>query len=272
MSRRPDDVLEETQWDYFWVPGDVKVTDRPELLYFSCPRDVPILNTVTRTRADAEALPGLIDEVSRAHRNIRSRWLVRDLPASAPLQQALAAAGYAPTVRTFASAIGVKEYAPRVVADIVVRQVLDLNALRDCVAVIGKAFSVDRSFTDEELSRDLENCTGPSPRVQRFVAYDARSNKPLSSGGMTLFPALGFALLWGGGTVPEARGRGAYTAVLAARVERARELGFDYVGLYAIEDTSAPIVLRQGFKRHGTMTYWGRGPLRAQRPPGAGGL
>jgi len=35
-------------------------------------------------------------------------------------------------------------------------------------------------------------------------------------------------------------------------------LGFAYVGLYAVTDTSAPIVLRQGFKRYGAMTYWER--------------
>jgi hypothetical protein len=60
--------------------------------------------------------------------------------------------------------------------------------------------------------------------------------------------------------VPEARGRGAYSAVLAARAKRAAQLGLRYIGLYAIGDTSAPIVARQGFARHGAMTYWQREP------------
>jgi hypothetical protein len=258
MCQNPDDVLEMTQWDYFWVPNDVTITDRRELLYFSCPRDVPILNAVTRTRAEAQNLPELIGEVSRAHRNVRSRWLVRDLPSSVPLKTALAAAGYTPTVQTLASAIRVGEYAPRAVDNIVVRQVSDMTSLRDCAAVIGRAFPGGRAFTDEELARDLRNCTGENSRVHRFVAYDGRNNNPLSSGGMTLFPALGFGLLWAGGTIPEARGRGAYSAVLTARVTKARELDLDYVGLYAVVDTSAPIVLRHGFKTYGTMTLWER--------------
>ncbi|HEX5032577.1 MAG TPA: hypothetical protein VFX78_14100 [Candidatus Eisenbacteria bacterium] len=254
---RPDDILERTQWDYFWVPGDVQVTDRPELLYYSCPRDVPTLNVVTRTRAEPERLPDLIEEVSQSHRKARSRWLVRDLPDWEPLKLALQAAGYSPHVHTFASAIDVKEHESRPVQDIVVRQVLDMPTLRDCVAVSEQAFPGTRVVTEEELARDLQIATAGT-RVHRFVAYDRDTGKPLSSGGMTLFPALRFGFLWAGGTIPEARGRGAYSAVLRARVERARDLGFEYVGLYAAADTSAPIVLRQGFKRYGAMTYWER--------------
>src|SRR5262245_9667028 len=236
----PDDILEMTQWDYFWVPGDVRVTDRPELLYFSCPRNTPLLNNVLRTRAEPERLPALIDEVCQAHQNVRSRWLVRDLPDWKPLEKALGAAGYQPHVHTFATAIDVKEYAPRPAQDLVVRQVLDMQTLQDCVAVSEQAFPGTRAVTEEELARDLENITGGT-RVQRFVAYDSATMRPISSGGMTLFPALRFGFLWAGGTIPEARGRGAYSAILKARVDRARDLGFDYVGLYAVTNTSAPI-------------------------------
>jgi len=133
-----------------------------------------------------------------------------------------------------------------------------MQSLRDCTGVIGRAFPGGRAFTQMELEHDLRNCTGPNARVQRFVAYDDKSGRPLSSGGMTLYPALGFGLLWAGGTIPEARGRGAYAAILGARIKRARELGFDYVGLYAMVNTSAPIVLRHGFRAYGSMTYWER--------------
>ncbi len=258
----PDDILERTQWDYFWVPGDVHVTDRPELLFYSCPRDVPMLNTVTRTRAEPGRLPGLIQEVSRAHRSVRSRWLVRELPASAPLERALAAAGYAPSVRTFATAVGVEEYVPRATRAVTVHRVADMATLRDCVSVIVKAFPDRLTFTEEELELDLEQCAGADSRVARYVAYDSGTGEPLSSGGLTLFPPLAFGLLWAGGTIPEARGRGAYSAVLAARITRARERGCRYAGLYAVTDTSAPIVLRQGFKKYGAMTYWERPPVR----------
>jgi hypothetical protein len=258
MSLDPDNILEMTQWDYFWVPDDVTVVDRPELLFYSCARDVPVLNTVTRTRGDAERLPALVDEVTQAHGGVRSRWLVRNLPGAAPLERTLAGAHYVPSVHTVAAAIDVSEHAGRTAGDILVRRVHDMPSLRDCVAVADRAFPGTRSFTEEELERDLGICAAAESRVQRYVAYDSGSGQPLSSGGLTLFPKLKFGLLWGGGTIPEARGRGAYTGVLKARVDAAREHGLTHVGLYAVTTTSAPIILRQGFKTYGTMTYWER--------------
>ena len=260
MRLSPDDIIEMAHWDYFWIPEDVKVTDRPELLFLSCPRDVPILNTVCRTRAEPRELPDLVDEVIRAHSDVRSRWLVREIPGAVPLKKVLASAGYAPALEAFACAIDVTEYVPRPTESIVVRRVLDMPSLLDCVAVSSRAFQSDRAFTDEELAVDLKACTVPDSRVRRFVAYDGTNNEPLASGGMTLFPALDFGLLWAGGTIAEARGRGAYSAVLRARILEARELGFQFVGLYALTTTSAPIVLRQGFRSYGAMSYWERTP------------
>lgn len=73
---------------------------------------------------------------------------------------------------------------------------------------------------------------------------------------MTMFPDLGFGLIWAGGVVPEHRGHGVYTALLAARVRDALAHGIHTVGLYAKVETSSPIVAAQGFERHGSMTYY----------------
>ena len=45
-----NEVLERTQWDFFWVPSDVTIVDRPEIAYIHCARRVVYLNQVTRTR------------------------------------------------------------------------------------------------------------------------------------------------------------------------------------------------------------------------------
>jgi len=60
--------------------------------------------------------------------------------------------------------------------------------------------------------------------------------------------------------VPELQGRGAYGAVLAARVAEARRLGAERVGLFALRSTSGPIVAARGFEKAGAMTYWERAP------------
>jgi hypothetical protein len=69
---------------------------------------------------------------------------------------------------------------------------------------------------------------------------------------------MGIAMLWGGGTVPDGRGRGAYRAVLAARAAHAAALGVGLLGVYAREGTSAPILERLGFRRGAAMTLWDR--------------
>ena len=59
----PEERLERTGWDFFWVSKDAVVVDRPEIAYVACDRDVLYLNTVAKTRAAAGDLPRLIDEV-----------------------------------------------------------------------------------------------------------------------------------------------------------------------------------------------------------------
>ena len=92
------------------------------------------------------------------------------------------------------------------------------------------------------------------------MARDAATGEALAAGGLTVFAAQRFGFLWAGGTAPEARRRGAYAALVAARVAAARALGLTHVGLYARVDTSAPIAEANGFRRGGPMTYWERPP------------
>ncbi|RLB45934.1 MAG: hypothetical protein DRI90_27880 [Deltaproteobacteria bacterium] len=257
----PDDLLEQTQWDTFWISDDVEIVDRPELLYLRCLRDIPMLNTVTRTRGEVADLPRLVAEVALAHRQVCSRWLVRDLPLRPALEQVLEAADYAPSFPTSGYSIAVDAFQDRYGSDCSVRPVSSMTELRDSVRVTEAAFGAPAHATPKELLGYLAECTRNGGRVYRYVAYDPRTGAPLSTGGMTHYPSLRFCLLWAGSTIAEARGRGCYGAVLAARVERARTLGAVRVGLYAHVDTSAPIVRRLGFERHGNMTFWDRPPV-----------
>jgi GNAT superfamily N-acetyltransferase len=252
----PDETLERTQWDFFWIPDDAEVADRPELAYVRCVRPVSALNCATRIRAAAEQLPALVEEVRGAHAGRRSKWLVCPQNRTAALERSLVAGGYAPTSDHDGYVLGVHDYQRRPAADVVVHQVDSHQRLVDCVRVMCQAFDGPWTATAAELQHDLELCTGAGARVQRYVAYDQRSAEPIASAGLTAYPALRFGFLWAGGTVPHARGRGAYSALVAARIQRAAQLGIDAVGLYAKLDTSAPIVAKQGFTRHGRMTYW----------------
>ena len=252
----PDEVLEQTQWDFFWVTPDTTVVDRPEIAYISCPRDVGYLNTVTRTRAAPEQLPALLDEVGRAHAAVRSRWLVCPGSRSPALERALADAGWSPRWDHDGFTIDVDRFVPRPSPGLTARPVDGWDELLAWFDVSGRAFEEHRVPAEDEIRLELERCTRPGARVSRYLVSE--HGEPICAAGMNLYPELRFGFLWAGGTVPEARCRGAYSAVVAARVAHARDLGFDRVGLYARVDSSAPIVAKQGFQRCGRMTYWDR--------------
>jgi GNAT superfamily N-acetyltransferase len=64
-----------------------------------------------------------------------------------------------------------------------------------------------------------------------------------------------FGMLYGGGVAPAYRGRGAYRALVAARVAEARRRGVKYLGTEARE-TSRPILEQLGFAPFDSETTW----------------
>ena len=71
----------------------------------------------------------------------------------------------------------------------------------------------------------------------------------VSTGGCTV--ADGFVRLWGAATLPDARGRGAYRAVLAGRLRLGAEMGATTALVKGRISTSAPILARAGFEHFG---------------------
>lgn len=251
----PADMLEQSQWDTFWVPRDTVVTSRPEVLYLQCARRVDYLNTVLRIRATGARLDAVIDEVRKAHRGSASRWFVPDTFDLHEVEAKLHAAGYEAHHVHEARCMRVEDYKPPTNGVHRVHAIDAITRLRDAIGVYDLAFDRQTEMSEDALREDLAACTGDDRRVYRYVAYD-REGTPVASAGMNVFPRLGFGFLWGGGTIATARGRGAYAALVAARLEAASRLGLAVVGLYARKETSAPIVSRLGFEHHGIMTDW----------------
>lgn len=69
---------------------------------------------------------------------------------------------------------------------------------------------------------------------------------PVSAARMDFHPGTEFASLWGGGTLPEWRGKGIYRALIAYRTRIAAERGYRYLQVDA-SDQSRPILRRLGF-------------------------
>ena len=133
-------------------------------------------------------------------------------------------------------------------AGVAIRRVTDWAGLSDVVAVGIRAFGEDYSRTNDEFIARVEYGT-----VLFYVAY--LDGEPVSAARLEMPRLSEFAGLFGGGTVPEHRGRGIYRALVAARAEDARERGYRYLSVDA-RATSLPILLRLGFVPLTTVTSW----------------
>lgn len=119
--------------------------------------------------------------------------------------------------------------------------VTDAEGIARLVKVHDEVFGGDNSYIGRALATGLAHqpptCTG-------VVAMAGEI--PVCSGRLELHHGTDFASIWGGGTLPEWRGRGVFRAVVAHRAREAADLGFRYLQVDATAD-SRPILGRLGF-------------------------
>jgi ribosomal protein S18 acetylase RimI-like enzyme len=124
------------------------------------------------------------------------------------------------------------------------------------VRVHEEVFGVEHAWLGRALLNQLERAPDA---VAAFVAMVGE--RPVSSARVEFHRGTDFASLWGGGTLPEFRGRGIYRALVAQRARLAAERGFRYLQVDALP-TSRPTLERLGFTHLTTTTPYGF------RPPG----
>jgi GNAT superfamily N-acetyltransferase len=121
-----------------------------------------------------------------------------------------------------------------------VRRLTDPARLADVVSVLEPVWGTDFDWVYERMGGHM----AIPNYLSVFVAYV--EDKPACAG-WTYYSPGHFAGLWGGSTLEAYRGRGLYTAVLAARVREARARGVRYLTIDA-GSMSRPIVARCGFE------------------------
>jgi len=137
-------------------------------------------------------------------------------------------------------------------ASVEVCEVNDAAGAADLIAVSNAAFGREEPWRLQQLIGRLGD-----PTQALFVAYD--NGRPVSSGRLECAPGKTFAGLYGGGTVPDYRGRGAYRALIAARAAEARRRGHRFLTVDA-RNTSRPILERLGFRALATVRGWSLNP------------
>lgn len=131
----------------------------------------------------------------------------------------------------------------------------DLATFRSAVAAAAEAF-MDRSYGD-----DPEMIAMEERRRLNFLAAGNRhlllaviDGEPAGSAGISLFPPAGAAIN-GGSVRPKFRGRGVYRALVAARLEIARQAGVSGLAVWG-GDMSAPILTKLGFEKVGWRRFY----------------
>jgi hypothetical protein len=127
------------------------------------------------------------------------------------------------------------------------RWATDPQTVRDNLQVGADVFG-DSMPPEEEIVAEVERArTDAENGSGSVVAY--LDGAAVGCGGLSLVD--GVARLWGGSVREEARGRGAYRAVLDARLRRGVERGATMALVKGRVETSGPILARAGFEKYG---------------------
>ncbi|WP_170286091.1 GNAT family N-acetyltransferase [Nocardioides rubriscoriae] len=235
-----------------WFPDDAVTVDTDAYLLVRWPDYYLVPPSVIRFDPGA-AVPAALDQAAAHARGWGAEallvWVKLDAPAE--LEPALQARDgvLEERVDVFALdlAAGVLDLA--VPGDLAVRWQVDEATTRDALQVGIAAFD-EGSIPDDDRVRALAAEAADDFAAGRGAcALAYADDRPVASGGLTL--ADGVARLWGGGVVPDARGRGAYRAVLDARLAHAVDRGATMALVKGRVETSGPILRRAGFEVFG---------------------
>lgn len=179
-------------------------------------------------------------------------WKHHDYDKPADLPARLIAAGFEPEEE---EALVVAEIAGLTadVTDLTVPEGVRLVPVTDAagvdlvVAVHDEVFGIDHSWLRREMLARMG-----SPEAGAAVVAMA-GDQAVCAARVEFHTGTDFASLWGGGTLPEWRGRGIYRALVGYRARLAAERGFRYLQVDSSPD-SQPILKRLGFVRLTTTT------------------
>ena len=221
----------------------------------------PSSNTVQRQRMRADEVDAAIAEVRallRERGRVRTQWEVGSSAQPPGLVEMLLARGLHRDDDPRAVAVVLKVPPPAPAVEAVARKVETLEEFLEARAVQAEAFGATPGQAAEREAV-AEDAWRTSPNVMHGVWLEGR----LVCAGTCAATEYGL-LLYGGATLPSARGRGAYRALIVCRWELAVARGTPTL-LTQAGSMSYPILARLGFEAvgHVDMLVDEFGPSRA---------
>jgi ribosomal protein S18 acetylase RimI-like enzyme len=191
-------------------------------------------------------------------------WKLYDYDQPADLDRRLLAAGLEPEdteVLMVAETAGAVTDVP-LPDGVTVREVTGAAGLAQMFEVHEGAFDNDGTRLRQALEAQV---AGAPESLGMVVAFAGQ--EPVSAARIEFPSGSDFAGLWGGGTVPQWRGRGLYRALVALRARMAAARGYRYLQVDALP-TSQPILTRLGFVALARTTpyIWEPGPATDTLP------
>jgi hypothetical protein len=240
--------------DWLWVPEGTEIHELPGGRMLVRPAYLSHRTFTVGTPAPGEE-DGAIDralELAAEHDLPHVRWAVGDQPANAAFVETLQRRG-ATVVETLDRLWWEPAEVPRVRSEVIVLPVLDEVAARALSRVDEVVFE-DLPVGEDRLPDLVAECVQDfsTRRGGRFVAW--LDGEGVGSGGLSMAGEV--ARLWGGATLPYARRRGVYAAMLAERLRFAVAWGATLALVKGRVETSAPILRQLGFRPLGREVTW----------------
>ena len=249
-----DEAVDAAFTEWLWVPPGTEVHELPGARLLVRPAWLShrtfTVGTPPAGRED-EAIDTALALVREA--GLPSvRWALGERSANEDFAAALVRRGAA-VVETLDRLAWEPRDLPAPGQDLLVLPVLDEVGAR-AVSRVDEVVFEDAPVDEDRLPQLVAECVSEfSQRLGgRFVAWV--DGEGVGDGGLSMAGEV--ARLWGGATLPHARRRGVYSAVLAERLRVAVGWGATLALVKGRIDTSAPILRRFGFRPHGReLTY-----------------
>lgn len=242
MSTRA--LLIDTYLRSSWLRPESQILDEPDWFQVRTPSATSgMLNSVRRAILQPDQVDSRVAEVLADHASRRAtvHWTVSELCRPLDLSERLIAHGFTRTGRTDGM---FRDTSPLPMPAGVTVQEIGPEGLEDYLTVAVRGWSLD-AVAGEETRRDLaRSLADPNDALSYYVARV--DGEPAGAGVLKQMPGRGYLL--GSSVTPQARGRGAYRALVSARLAALAAEHVPLATIVALEQTSAPICRRLGFE------------------------
>ena len=253
------DLLDAIETGLFLIPelpGRLEHLAIPGLLGRVAEVPHPLANMVGGARLETgERAETTIRQVRElfAERGAPFGWVTgpSDTPAGLPAR--LQTAGLTKVVQMAGMALTDLERPIRANAAVRVREMRDED-----VAAANEVLATGFDFPLALAELLMEAMRAGTPRLggRQYLAFVEEREDPVAVSLSVRVPGTSILMLGGAATLPEYRGRGIYTSLVARRVADGRAEGCEAAIIQAVRTTSAPICAHLGFKELGALDQW----------------